>query len=90
MGLFCTDGGCGCCNGSVELNPGGAPRRTLHTFTQHTLSRYIIGMTNQIAIGLAVFILGFLALDYFVLHLDALTFILRKLIELIRFIAFWR
>jgi hypothetical protein len=47
-------------------------------------------MTNQIAIGLAIFIVGFLLLDHFVFHLDAITFVLRKIILLIQKIAFWR
>lgn len=47
-------------------------------------------MNNQIAIGLAVLIVGFLVLDHFVLHLDAITFIMRKLLEAIRFLAVWR
>lgn len=47
-------------------------------------------MTNQIAIGLAIFIVGFFLLDHFVFHMDALTFILRLLIAAIHKIAFWR
>lgn len=47
-------------------------------------------MTNQIAIGLAVVIIGFLILDHFVFHLDAITFVMRKIIALIQKMAFWR
>lgn len=47
-------------------------------------------MTNTIAIWLALLIVGFFALDYFVLHLDAATIALRKVIDLIGVIAFWR
>ena len=35
-------------------------------------------------------IIGFFVLDYFVFHLDAMTFILRLLIETIAKMAFWR
>lgn len=47
-------------------------------------------MTNIIAIWLGIFIIGFFVLDYFVFHLDAMTFILRLLIETIAKMAFWR
>tara|TARA_B110000967_G_scaffold177447_1_gene191562 strand:- start:1175 stop:1318 length:144 start_codon:yes stop_codon:yes gene_type:complete len=47
-------------------------------------------MTNIIAIWLGIFVLGFFVLDHFVFHLDAMTFILRLLIETIAKIAFWR
>ncbi|MCO4846458.1 MAG: hypothetical protein KC448_00615 [Yoonia sp.] len=47
-------------------------------------------MTNTIAIWLAIFIVGFFILDHFVLHLDAITLILRLLIEMIAKIAVWR
>ena len=47
-------------------------------------------MTNRIAIGLVVAIAGFFALDTFVLHLDAAPFLMRKLIDLIDTLAFWR
>ena len=47
-------------------------------------------MTNTLAIVLASLIVGFFALDYFVLHLDAGTIALRKIVELIRILAFWR
>ncbi len=47
-------------------------------------------MTNTIAFWLAAAILGFLALDYFVLDLQAPVYLGRKLLELIEYIAFWR
>ncbi len=47
-------------------------------------------MTNSIAIGLIVTLAAFLALDHFVLHLDALPFMIRKLIDLINYLAIWR
>ncbi len=47
-------------------------------------------MTNTIAIWLAILIIGFFALDYFVLGWDSATIVLRYLIELISKVAFWR
>ena len=47
-------------------------------------------MTNQIAIGLAIFIVGFFVLDHFVWHLDALTFVMRKIVSMTNAMAFWR
>lgn len=47
-------------------------------------------MTNTLALILATLIIGFFALDYFVLHLDAGPVLLRKIIELIQILAFWR
>ena len=47
-------------------------------------------MTNQIAIGLAIFIVGFFLLDHFVFHLDAMTVVLRKIVGAVKFMAFWR
>ena len=47
-------------------------------------------MTNQIALGLAVVIIGFFVLDHFVFQLDAGTFVMRKLLGAIRFLAIWR
>lgn len=47
-------------------------------------------MTNIIAIWLGVIILGFLALDYFVLDWDSPLFLGRKLLELVEYLAFWR
>lgn len=47
-------------------------------------------MTNTIAVWLGLMIIGFLMLDYFVLEWDVPTFLLRKLIDLIDYIAFWR
>ena len=47
-------------------------------------------MTNALSIGLIAAIAAFFAVDYFVLHLDAGVFLLRKLIALIQVVAFWR
>ncbi|WP_439155218.1 hypothetical protein [Yoonia sp.] len=47
-------------------------------------------MTNAIALFLAVLILGFLALDHFVLNWDVPTFAMRRLIDLVDYVAFWR
>jgi hypothetical protein len=47
-------------------------------------------MTNQIAIGLAILIVGFFLLDHFVFHLDAITVVMRKIIGMINLLAFWR
>jgi hypothetical protein len=47
-------------------------------------------MTNTIAIWLAIIIIGFFVLDHFVFHLDAITLVVRLLIDLIAKVAFWR
>ncbi|WP_296424342.1 hypothetical protein [Yoonia sp.] len=47
-------------------------------------------MTNAIALFLAALIIGFLALDHYVLAWGAPEFLMRRLIELIDYIAFWR
>ena len=47
-------------------------------------------MTTRLALILAVLILGFFVLDYYVLHLDAALFLARKGFELINYMAFWR
>lgn len=47
-------------------------------------------MTNTIAIWLGLAIIGFFALDHFVLHLDAIEIVLRGILELIDKVAFWR
>lgn len=47
-------------------------------------------MTTQISIGLAIFIIGFFVLDHFVWHLDALTFVMRKILAMINTMAIWR
>lgn len=46
-------------------------------------------MTNGIAIGLFVAIVGFFVLDHYVLHWDALVMVGRKGVELIQLLAFW-
>ncbi len=47
-------------------------------------------MTNTIALWLAALILGFLALDHFVLDWNVPLFLGRKLLDLIEWMAFWR
>jgi len=47
-------------------------------------------MTNRIAIGLAVVIAGFLALDAWAFGGSLTVFLGRKGLELIEWIAFWR
>ena len=47
-------------------------------------------MTNHIALALGLFIIGFFALDHFVLHMGAGLLIARKFMELIGWVAFWR
>ena len=47
-------------------------------------------MTTRLALILAILILGFFVLDYYVLHLDAALFLVRKGFELINYMAFWR
>lgn len=47
-------------------------------------------MTNTIAIWLGLAIIGFFALDRFVLHLNGIEIVLRGLLQLIDKVAFWR
>ncbi|WP_292288118.1 hypothetical protein [Marivita sp.] len=47
-------------------------------------------MTNSIAIGLAVLILGGIAIDAVLTGSDGLRFLAQKLLDLIEWIAFWR
>lgn len=47
-------------------------------------------MTNSIAIGLAVVILGLLALDWQLADLSNSLFLARKCFELLEWLAFWR
>ncbi|WP_157033201.1 hypothetical protein [Loktanella sp. S4079] len=47
-------------------------------------------MTNTIAFILAILIMGFIALDHFVLEWGVVTFWFRKLLDLIDYIAIWR
>lgn len=47
-------------------------------------------MTNQIAIGLGIVILGLLGLDFFLFDWDNLIFLFRKLVDLTEYLAFWR
>ena len=47
-------------------------------------------MTNSIAMGLAVLVLGGIALDLVLNGGDTLVFLAKKLFELIEYLAFWR
>jgi len=47
-------------------------------------------MTNRLAIIIALCVIGFFVLDHFVLGLDAGVFLIRKGLELITWMAFWR
>ncbi|WP_394177863.1 hypothetical protein [Yoonia maritima] len=47
-------------------------------------------MTNTVAFILAVLIMGFVALDHYVLEWGSVPFLFRKLIDLIDYIAIWR
>ena len=47
-------------------------------------------MSNTLAFTLVIIIVGFFALDHFVLQLDAARFLFRKLIDLIQWMAIWR
>ncbi len=47
-------------------------------------------MTNQIAIGLGLLILALLGLDYFLNDFAGILYALRKLADLIEWMAFWR
>ena len=47
-------------------------------------------MTNRLAIILTLCFIGFFALDHYVFGLDAGVFLIRKGLELITWMAFWR
>ena len=47
-------------------------------------------MTNTIAIFLGLIILAFFAVDYTQYEWDMTAFLLRKLLDLIEYIAIWR
>ena len=47
-------------------------------------------MNTQIAIGIGLVIVGLLFLDKFFYDWDNLIFLLRKLSDMIEYIAFWR
>ena len=47
-------------------------------------------MTNTIAVFLGIFIIGMFAYDDFMLNSDLPQFLMRKLIDLTEYIAFWR
>ncbi|WP_372612193.1 hypothetical protein [Aquicoccus sp.] len=47
-------------------------------------------MTNQIAIGLGLVILGLLGLDWYITDGSGLLFLIRKGAGMIEWMAFWR
>ncbi|PIE12763.1 MAG: hypothetical protein CSA70_08680 [Rhodobacterales bacterium] len=47
-------------------------------------------MTDKIALGLGLVILSLLGLDYFMADSANLLFVLKKMTDLIEYIAFWR
>lgn len=47
-------------------------------------------MDNRIALGLAVVIVALILLDVAVNGSDGLLFLLRKLVDMIDYVAFWR
>lgn len=47
-------------------------------------------MTNQIAIGLALLILGAITVDVMLYGTEHLLFLARKMADLIEWLAFWR
>ncbi|WP_411890483.1 hypothetical protein [Yoonia sp. SDW83-1] len=47
-------------------------------------------MTNTIAICLGILIIGFFAIDHFVLEWNTPQFLMQQLIRLTEYIAFWR
>ena len=47
-------------------------------------------MTNQIAIILGLLVLGLLGLDFFLYDGAALVYLLKKLADMIEYLAFWR
>ncbi|WP_208354540.1 hypothetical protein [Pseudaestuariivita rosea] len=47
-------------------------------------------MTNKIALGLGLMVLGFFAIDYVVFDAANTVFLARKFIDFVDYIAFWR
>lgn len=47
-------------------------------------------MTNRIALYLAMLIVGLIVLDVALNSAAVLTFLLRKLVDMIEYVAFWR
>lgn len=84
MGLFGAYGRRCRHHGPLELIPRG------QLFAPCPHKPYGHTMINTIAIWLAILIVGFFALDYFVLGWDSPTLILRFVIDLTGNMAFWR
>lgn len=47
-------------------------------------------MTNTLAIWIVVIVVGFFALDHYVLHWDADIIVMRLVTDTVQEIAFWR
>ena len=47
-------------------------------------------MTNAIAICLGILVLGFIATDIFFIEQNIIVFLMKKLGDLIQYLAFWR
>ena len=47
-------------------------------------------MTNKIALGLAIFICGVIAVDYLSFGPGHLVFLGQRMLELTEYVAFWR
>lgn len=54
------------------------------------LAGYTSAMTNSLAIWLGVLIVGFFVLDAVLLGWGSGTIVMRGLVDLIRWVAFWR
>ncbi len=77
------------CTAYVHDLYAGLPRSNI-AFAIHDRRRYTRLMTNTIAIFFGLIILGFFAVDYAQYNWDMTTFLLRKLLDLIEYLAVWR
>lgn len=82
MGFLSADGRCCRSNGSPKLSVRGWAFAPSDAKPQY--------MTNKLALWLGALIAAFFLLDVFVLGWDTHIVIMRKLIALIDYIAFWR
>lgn len=64
--------------------------RQNHLVLGRVSERKANGMTNQIAIGLGVTLIGLIALDLMLFGTEHLVFLGKKLFDLIEWMAFWR
>ncbi|WP_411643567.1 hypothetical protein [Loktanella agnita] len=70
--------------------PQRAANNSAMSFANPPYPRYTHEMTNTLAIILGIFIIGFIALDIFVIEADVLLFLARKFVALTEYLAFWR